>query len=98
MKSEQSRVLLPAFNIKKSGARPEMINPQHARAEKNTERRLGFNLCKLGSSPDKVVPGFRQTGAKVVLMADSHIYRARIINAIRPSSDHELALPVHDAW
>ena len=98
MKIEQSRVLLPAFNIKKSGARPEMINPQHARAEKNTERRLGFNLCKLGSSPDKVVPGFRQTGAKVVLMADSHIYRARIINAIRPRSDHELALPVHDAW
>ena len=98
MKSEQSRVLLPAFNIKKSGAWPEMINPQHARAEKNTERRLGFNLCKLGSSPDKVVPGFRQTGAKVVLMADSHIYRARIINAIRPRSDHELALPVHDAW
>ena len=78
MKSEQSRVLLPAFNIKKSGAWPEMINPQHARAEKNTERRLGFNLCKLGSSSDKVVPGFRQTGAKVVLMADSHIYRARI--------------------
>ena len=34
MKSEQSRVLLPAFNIKKSGAWPEMINPQHARAEK----------------------------------------------------------------
>ena len=67
MKSEQSRVLRPAFNIKKSGAWPEMINPQHARAEKNTERRLGFNLCKLGSSPDKVVPGFRQTGAKVVL-------------------------------
>ena len=98
MKSEQSRVLLPAFNIKKSGARPEMINPQHARAEKNTERRLGFNLCKLGSSPDKVVPGFRQTGAKVVLMADSHIYRARIINAIRPRSEHELALPVHDAF
>ena len=75
-----------------------MINPQHARAEKNTERRLGSNLCKLGSSPDKVVPGFRQTGAKVVLMADSHIYRARIINAIRPRSDHELALSVHDAW
>ena len=50
-----------------------MINPQHARAEKNTERRLGFNLCKLGSSPGRVVPGFRQTGAKVVLMADSHM-------------------------
>ena len=88
MKSEQSRVLLPAFNIKKSGARPEMINPQHARAEKNTERRLGFNLCKLGSSPGKVVPGFRQTGARVVLMADSHMLQFHENSSKHPKKNH----------